>query len=623
MADKKIALFIDADNVSAKFGKQIIDALSSRGEIFIRRVYGNWEKNTLHGWNECILNFSLRAVQQTDFVAGKNATDMSLTIDAMDVLYGGRANVFALVSNDSDFTPLAIRLREGGMNVVGLGNAHAANSFRAACSEFINLDAPVAEKVPATQVSKPARKKSASKENSPVQLSLFDEDKIVELKPPEKISASKIVAPVTQVQPVVKVSPAVNPKVVSINERQQQSDRDKKIRQVHELLSEVAKTHGDAEGFTPLCWAGQTLRKKNLGFGIRDVGYSSFQAFVKAFPDHYEMIHRTNGENYCFRCRTNSDGEIERLHDVLREVAQIHGDAQNFLLLNFAGQALRRKNLGFGVKDFGFNTLHDFVEAFPELYEIQRTGNTFSYRCRDAQVDLAEKIRQVHDGLREAVKIHADDTGFVNLCWTGAFLKDKNLDVKTLGYGALQTFIEAFPELYEVHKVGTFVSFRCRDAKLPVDDKTAQLHDGLREAWTLHAEADGFVNFWRTCEFFIKKNFPRELKSLTCKELVEFVAACPARYELRQDGVNDFSYRYRTSFDADRLRQLHDTLREAVKVHADDTGFADLSYAGNAIAQKNLSIKGFGHGTLQKFVASFPALYEMRTAGKIVRYRCR
>ena len=161
MATKKIALFIDADNVSAKFGKQIIDELSHRGEIFIRRIYGNWEKNILHGWNECILNFSLRAVQQTDFVAGKNATDMSLTIDAMDVLYGGRADVFALVSNDSDFTPLAIRLREGGMTVVGLGNGRAANSFRMACSEFIDLDSPPGEeKFPIEQISKPVRKKS-------------------------------------------------------------------------------------------------------------------------------------------------------------------------------------------------------------------------------------------------------------------------------------------------------------------------------------------------------------------------------------------------------------------------------------------------------------------------------
>ena len=123
MTAKKIALFIDADNVSAKFGKQIFDALESRGEIFIRRIYGNWEKPILRGWNDCILNFSLRPVQQPDFATGKNATDMSLTIDAMDVLHGGRAEIFALVSNDSDFTPLAIRLREGGMNVIGLGSA--------------------------------------------------------------------------------------------------------------------------------------------------------------------------------------------------------------------------------------------------------------------------------------------------------------------------------------------------------------------------------------------------------------------------------------------------------------------------------------------------------------------
>ena len=122
---KKIALFIDADNISPKFGKQIIETLESRGEIFIRRIYGNWEKIFLHGWNECILNFSLRAVQQPDYVAGKNATDMSLAIDAMDVLYGGKAEIFALVSNDSDFTPLVVRLREGGISVIGMGNENA------------------------------------------------------------------------------------------------------------------------------------------------------------------------------------------------------------------------------------------------------------------------------------------------------------------------------------------------------------------------------------------------------------------------------------------------------------------------------------------------------------------
>ena len=107
MSQKKIALFIDADNISSKFGKQIIDTLESRGEIFIRRIYGNWEKLSLHGWNDCILNFSLRAVQQPDFVSGKNATDMSLAIDAMDVLYGERLKFSRLFQT----TATSLRLR--------------------------------------------------------------------------------------------------------------------------------------------------------------------------------------------------------------------------------------------------------------------------------------------------------------------------------------------------------------------------------------------------------------------------------------------------------------------------------------------------------------------------------
>lgn len=154
MADeKKIALFIDADNISAKYGKLIIESLQSRGEIFIRRVYGNWEKNSLHNWNENILKYGLLAVQQMDFSSGKNATDMSLTIDAMDVLYQRQATIFAIVSDDSDFTPLAVKLRERGVYVIGLGKKGKASvSFRSACNEFIELE-PL-EETPATTDAK-------------------------------------------------------------------------------------------------------------------------------------------------------------------------------------------------------------------------------------------------------------------------------------------------------------------------------------------------------------------------------------------------------------------------------------------------------------------------------------
>ena len=424
MADKKIALFIDADNVSAKFGKQIIDALTARGEIFIRRIYGNWEKNTLHGWNECILNFSLRAVQQTDFSAGKNATDMSLTIDAMDVLYGRQADIFALVSNDSDFTPLAIRLREGGMTVVGIGNGQAANAFRMACSEFIDLDAPDVEKI-----------------------------QLVELKaqPSEKSSSPKV-QPVAKVQSVAKIAPVVaKPKVVPISERQLQSERDKRIQQVHELLSEVAKTHGDAKGFAPLCRAGQTLRKKNLGFGIKQTGYSSFQTFVKAFPKRYELIYRTTGENFCFRCRTqiSADEKIQRVHEVLRETSAYKdlNDDGGFTDLCRAGEAVKKKNLD--VKSLGYASLSGFIGDFPKLYEVHKVGNKIYYRCRETSDG---RLGQLHDILREVWRLHAEADGFSLLNHAGMTIKSKNLGfgVKDFGYTTVRKFVEAFPDVYEV-----------------------------------------------------------------------------------------------------------------------------------------------------------------------------
>ena len=292
MTTKKIALFIDADNISAKFGRQIIETLEKRGEIFIRRIYGNWEKNILHGWNECILNFSLRPVQQHDFTAGKNATDMSLTIDAMDVFYGGKAEIFALVSNDSDFTPLAIRLREGGMNILGIGNSHASNSFRSACNEFIDLDAAI----------KPEHKKISAPQNPPMQMLLFDDDdKIVALTPePEKSPApvKKSPAPVKNSPAPVKKSPAPvkNSKVVPISER---SDADKKIQQIHSILRTAAKTKGDNKGFVDLSCAGQTLHDKNLT--IKGSGHSTLRKFVAAFPNLYEV--RAVGKNVSYRCR--------------------------------------------------------------------------------------------------------------------------------------------------------------------------------------------------------------------------------------------------------------------------------------------------------------------------------
>lgn len=107
--EKNIALLIDMDNVSAKYVKSILDELKTYGTISIRRIYGNWKK--ANGWTEDILlEHSIQPIQQFDYTKGKNATDMAMVIDAMDILYSSDINVFCIVTSDSDFTKLAMRL---------------------------------------------------------------------------------------------------------------------------------------------------------------------------------------------------------------------------------------------------------------------------------------------------------------------------------------------------------------------------------------------------------------------------------------------------------------------------------------------------------------------------------
>lgn len=427
---KKIALFIDADNISARFGKQIIETLESRGEIFIRRIYGNWEKISLHGWNECILNFSLRAVQQPDYVAGKNATDMSLAIDAMDVLYGGKAEVFALVSNDSDFTPLAIRLREGGMKIIGMGNSNAANSFRVACDDFIDFDAPAEVEVPVEP-----KKKVPPEKVSPDQMNLFNEEKV----PP----------------------PVTSPKVISITDSKLQSEHDKKVQQIHNILREAENLYGDAEGFFLVNRAGLEIKSRNLEFNVKDLGYGTLQNFIAAFPKLYEL--KTSGVSVYLRClppaQKISAANPEKLHELLRETAKTHGEPDGFFLLTVAGTEI--KKLNFGVKDLGYDTLKNFVAAFPELYELKTTGKIVRCRCK-ATAPKGDNLQRIHDVLRETAKAHGDEKGFATLSWAGDAIGKKNLSLKDSGHSKLNKFISAFPDLYEIRQTGQTFSYRCR-----------------------------------------------------------------------------------------------------------------------------------------------------------------
>jgi uncharacterized LabA/DUF88 family protein len=141
----RVALLIDADNSPASKIGLILNELSTFGETNVRRAYGNWKKNELKGWEEQLHEHAIRPMQQFDYTKGKNASDMAMVIDALDLLYTDSPDAFGIVSSDADFTPLVMHLRAKGAAVYGFGARKTPEPFVNACSRFLFLDELQAE----------------------------------------------------------------------------------------------------------------------------------------------------------------------------------------------------------------------------------------------------------------------------------------------------------------------------------------------------------------------------------------------------------------------------------------------------------------------------------------------
>ena len=142
---RNIALLIDADNTTPKGIDPVLTAMAELGQVNIRRAYGNFAKGNLANWDKITNKYGIRSQQQFDLTTGKNATDMAMTIDAIDLLYQGKVDGFGIMSSDSDFTPLVTRLRQDGLIVYGFGSSQRTpEAFRSACTRFIDIDALIA-----------------------------------------------------------------------------------------------------------------------------------------------------------------------------------------------------------------------------------------------------------------------------------------------------------------------------------------------------------------------------------------------------------------------------------------------------------------------------------------------
>ncbi|MBR9758651.1 MAG: NYN domain-containing protein [Algicola sp.] len=138
--DLHLAVLIDGDNVPSSYVKEMLEEIAKYGNPTIKRIYGDWTNPSLIKWKKVLLENAITPIQQYSYTTGKNATDSAMIIDAMDILYSAKVDGFCLVSSDSDFTKLAMRLREAGKIVYGIGEKKTPNPFIVACDKFIYLE---------------------------------------------------------------------------------------------------------------------------------------------------------------------------------------------------------------------------------------------------------------------------------------------------------------------------------------------------------------------------------------------------------------------------------------------------------------------------------------------------
>ena len=252
----KIAILIDADNTQLQKLDAIMTEISTRGRIVVKRAYGNWKKRNLNRWENELKRLGFKAEQQFDYVSGKNATDMALVIDAMDLLSSNAFDSFVIVSSDSDFTPLAIRLHESGANIIGIGVLTTPESFRNACDDFLFLENLTNEDAEPQETTEKTDRKTARKESD------------------KKPATSK------------------KPKVP---------------KDVHSLIMKAYDTYQDNDGYADVSAAGSYIKRAKPDFDTRTYGFSKLSTLLEAFPTRYEVI-RTPGKNnstyISYRCIT-------------------------------------------------------------------------------------------------------------------------------------------------------------------------------------------------------------------------------------------------------------------------------------------------------------------------------
>lgn len=265
---QKIAVVIDADNTQISKLEDVFHEISTRGRIVVKRAYGNWHKPTLKNWGEIIKRLAIKAEQQFDYVSGKNATDMALVIDTIELLYTNLYDAFVIVSSDSDYTPLAIKLREAGVYVMGVGEQKTPVAFRNACDEFLFL-----ENCSSSVEGNDAQDAVSSPQKEKAEVSISPNNEKEESTKQLKEDVQK-----TDSTPIASSAPA-----------EENSEKKNDLNEIHALLEKAYDTFQDEDGWVNVAKVGLFLRRAKPDFDSRTYGFQKLSLFLKNFPEKYDV----------------------------------------------------------------------------------------------------------------------------------------------------------------------------------------------------------------------------------------------------------------------------------------------------------------------------------------------
>lgn len=244
----KFAILIDADNISEKYIKIILDETAKSGIATYKRIYGDWTNPQLSSWKRVLLDNSIIPIQQYGYTTGKSATDSAMIIDAMDILYTGGVDGFCLASSDSDFTRLAARLRESGMQVIGMGESKTPKAFISACNQFKYLDILLSssQEEPET-VTEPADLPSAESEKAVAVKKNRSQSKRIKQK---------------------KQEPEPQPQT--------------NLKTIKKAILSLVEECSDDDGWIFSAELGNQLAKRFPDFDVRNFGFSKFTPFINS-----------------------------------------------------------------------------------------------------------------------------------------------------------------------------------------------------------------------------------------------------------------------------------------------------------------------------------------------------